>query len=79
MFKQSLGEDEPKPYKSFCYGSAMRVSPVGCAFDTPEETLEATKRSAEVTHNHPEGIKGAQATATCIFMARTGNSKQEIK
>ena len=57
----------------------MRVSPVGWAFDTLEETLVAAKRSAEVTHNHPEGIKGAQATAACVFLARTGKSKQEIK
>ena len=57
----------------------MRVSPVGWAFDTLEETLEAAKQSAEVTHNHPEGIKGAQATAACIWMARMGKSKQEIK
>ena len=69
----------PKPYNSFGNGSAMRVSPVGWAFDTLEETLEAAKQSAEITHNHPEGIKGAQATAACIFMARTGKSKQEIK
>jgi ADP-ribosylglycohydrolase len=55
------------------------VSPVGWAFETLEETLEAAKQSAEITHNHPEGIKGAQATAACIFMARTGKSKQEIK
>ncbi len=71
--------DEPKPYNSWGNGSAMRVSPVGWAFDSLEETLEAAKRSAEVTHNHPEGIKGAQATAACIFLARTGKSKQEIK
>ena len=69
----------PKPYNSFGNGSAMRVSPVGWAFDTLEETLEAAKQSAEITHNHPEGIKGAQATVACIFMARTGKSKQEIK
>ena len=79
MFKIWLREEDPKPYNSFGNGSAMRVSPVGWAFDTLEETLEAAKRSAEVTHNHPEGIKGAQATAACIFMARTGKSKQEIK
>ncbi|MEQ3143961.1 ADP-ribosylglycohydrolase family protein, partial [Bacteroides ovatus] len=60
-------------------GSAMRVSPIGWAFDTLEETLDTAKRSAEVTHNHPEGIKGAQATATCIYLARTGKTKQEIK
>lgn len=79
MFRAWLREDEPKPYNSFGNGSAMRVSPVGWAFDTLEETLEAAKQSAEVTHNHPEGIKGAQATVACIFMARTGKSKQEIK
>ena len=79
MFKNWLREDEPKPYNSFGNGSAMRVSPIGWAFDTLEETLEVAKQSAEVTHNHPEGIKGAQATAACIFMARIGESKQEIK
>ena len=79
MFRAWLREDDPKPYNSFGNGSAMRVSPVGWAFDTLEETLEAAKQSAEVTHNHPEGIKGAQATVACIFMARTGKSKQEIK
>ena len=55
------------------------MSPVGWAFDTLEETLEKAKESAEVTHNHPEGIKGAQAVAACIYLARTGKSKQEIK
>ena len=79
MFRTWLKEDEPKPYNSFGNGSAMRVSPVGWAFDTLEKTLEAAKESAKITHNHPEGIKGAQATAVCIFMARTGKSKQEIK
>ena len=57
----------------------MRVSPVGWAFDTLGETLVAAKNSAEVTHNHPEGIKGAQATAACVYLARCGRSKQEIK
>ena len=79
MFKSWLMEYEPKPYNSFGNGSAMRVSPVGWAFDTLEETLEVAKQSAGITHNHPEGIKGAQATATCIFMARSGKSKKEIK
>ena len=79
MFYAWLKSRCPKPYNSFGNGSAMRVSPVGWAFDTLEETLEAAKQSAEITHNHPEGIKGAQATAACIFMARTGKSKQEIK
>ena len=74
-----LRDPKPQPYYSWGNGSAMRVSPVGWAFDTLEETLEAAKLSAEVTHNHPEGIKGAQATAACIWMARKGKSKQEIK
>ena len=57
----------------------MRVAAVGFAFPTLEETLEVAKKSAEVTHNHPEGIKGAQATAVAIFMARTGHTKEEIR
>lgn len=57
----------------------MMVSPVGWVFNTLEETLDAAKKSAEVTHNHPEGIKGAQVTAACIFWARTGKSKSEMK
>lgn len=79
FFRWLLCDDNPQPYNSWGNGSAMRVSPVGWAFDTLEETLDAAKRSAEVTHNHPEGIKGAQATAACIFLARIGESKQEIK
>ncbi|MBQ8735092.1 MAG: ADP-ribosylglycohydrolase family protein, partial [Bacteroidaceae bacterium] len=79
MFKDWLKTNNPKPYNSFGNGSAMRVSPIGWAFNTLEETLEAAKQSAEITHNHPEGIKGAQATAACIFLARTGKCKKEIK
>ena len=67
------------PYGSFGNGSAMRVSAVGWFFDTLEETERVAKISAEVTHNHPEGIKGAQATAAAIFLARTGKSKDEIR
>ena len=67
------------PYNSFGNGSAMRVSSCGWLYDTLEETLHAAKISSEVTHNHPEGIKGAQATAAAIFMARTGSTKEEIK
>ena len=78
-FQSWLREENPQPYGSWGNGSAMRVSPIGWAFDTLEETLDTAKRSAEVTHNHPEGIKGAQATAACIYLARTGKSKQEIK
>lgn len=67
------------PYNSCGNGSAMRVAPVGWGFNTLEETLSAAKLSAECTHNHPEGIKGAQATAMCIFMARQGSSIAEIR
>ena len=74
-----LWSENPQPYNSWGNGSAMRVSPVGWAFETLEETLEADKKSAEVTHDHPEGIKGAQATAACIYWARKGKTKQQIK
>ncbi len=67
------------PYGSFGNGSAMRVSPVGWFFDSLEKTMEVAKLSAEITHNHPEGIKGAQATAAAIFLARTGKTKEEIR
>lgn len=74
-----LTEKDPKPYNSFGNGSAMRVSAAGWLYDTLEKTLHMAELSAEVTHNHPEGIKGAKATAACIFLARTGKSKEEIK
>lgn len=67
------------PYGSFGNGSAMRVSAVGWFFDTLEETERVAAISAAITHNHPEGIKGAQATAAAIFLARTGNTKEEIR
>ena len=68
-----------EPYNSWGNGSAMRVSPVGFAFSTMDEVLEEARRSAVVTHNHPEGIRGAQATAAAIFLARDGNSKENIR
>jgi ADP-ribosylglycohydrolase len=68
-----------KPYNSFGNGSAMRVSPVAHAFGTEEEVLREAQRAAECTHNHPEGIKGAQATALAIFMARQGFGKEVIR
>jgi len=71
--------DTRQPYNSWGNGSAMRVSAVGWACDTLEETLRVAELSASITHNHPEGIKGAQATAAAIFMARNGKSKAEIK
>ena len=67
------------PYGSWGNGSAMRVSSVGWFFDTLEETERVAAISAAITHNHPEGIKGAQATAAAIFMARTGKNKEEIR
>jgi len=78
-FRNWLQEDNLKPYGSFGNGSAMRASAVGFAFDDIQTVLEVAKQTAEVTHNHPEGIKGAQATATAIFLASKGKSKQEIK
>ena len=60
-------------------GSAMRVSPIAWAFDTEEEVLQEVQKSAEITHNHPEGIKGAEATVLAIFMARKGATKEEIR
>lgn len=67
------------PYNSWGNGAAMRVSAVGWFFDTLEETERVARISAEITHNHPEGIKGAQATAAAIWMARNGKSKADIK
>jgi ADP-ribosylglycohydrolase len=67
------------PYNSWGNGSAMRVSAVAYARDTLEDVLEEAKRSAEVTHNHEHGIRGAQATAAAIFLARTGSSKEQIR
>ena len=74
-----LYEDDPQPYQSYGNGSAMRVGPVGWAFDTKEQTLDMARQSAACTHNHPDGIKGAQAAALCIFMARNGASKEEMR
>lgn len=78
-FRKWLKLDNPQPYGSYGNGSAMRVSPVGWFFDSLDKTIEAAGWSAEVTHNHPEGIKGAKAMAAAIYMARNGSSKDEIK
>jgi ADP-ribosylglycohydrolase len=67
-----------QPYGSWGNGSAMRVSPVGWAFDTEEEVLRHAGLSAEITHDHPEGIRGARALALSVFLARTGCSRTEI-
>jgi len=74
-----LREEEPKPYGSFGNGSAMRVSAAGLLYDSIERTREVARATAEVSHNHPEGIKGAECTAVVMFLARTGMAKEEIK
>ena len=76
---RTIRQQDYRPYNSCGNGSAMRVGPVGWAFDTIEEILAKAKESAECTHNHPEGIKGAQATALAIMMARHGCDKDEIR
>ncbi len=71
--------DDPAPYGSYGNGSGMRVSSAGWLYDSIERTREVARWTAEVTHNHPEGIKGAESTAAAIFLARNGASKEEIK
>lgn len=78
-FGSWLHEKNPQPYNSWGNGAAMRVSAVGWYLDTLERTLEVAEETAVVTHNHPEGIKGAQATAVAVFLARNGASKEEIR
>ena len=78
-FAYWLEDENPQPYNSFGNGSAMRVSSVAWLFDDIISVVNAARISAEVTHNHPEGIKGAQVTAAAIFLARTGASKEKIK
>lgn len=79
MFHGWASSQQPEPYNSFGNGAAMRISPVGFAFQSLDEVLSKAKQFTEVTHNHPEGIKGAQSVAAAIFLARTGSSKEEIK
>jgi len=79
MFQTWLYDTDPEPYGSFGNGSAMRVAPVAWAFSDLETVKEEAKKSAAVTHDHPEGIRGAQAIAGAIFLARTGASKEEIQ
>lgn len=78
-FYQWIFEEEVKPYNSWGNGSAMRVSPVGFGFDNREKVLEEARKTAQVSHNHPEGIKGAQATALAVFLARKGEDKEVIR
>ena len=79
MFRGWLGSRFPEPYNSYGNGSAMRVSSAAWLFDDLETVRRMARLSAEVTHNHPEGIKGAEATASAIYLARTGSTKAEIK
>ena len=78
-FKQWVRSDDPAPYYSWGNGSAMRISPVGFAFNSLDEVLAKADHYTRVTHDHPEGIKGAQAVAASIFLARTGSSRDDIK
>jgi ADP-ribosylglycohydrolase len=78
-FKAWFASEDRNPYYSSGNGSAMRVSPVGFAYDMLDEVIVRARWTAEVTHNHPEGLKGAQATAAAVFLARTGSSKQDIR
>lgn len=79
MFRNWLLSDSREPYYSCGNGSAMRVSSAGWLYDSIDETRKAARLSAEVTHNHPEGIKGAEAVASAIYMARCGSTKEQIK
>lgn len=78
-FRAWLRTCDRRPYNSYGNGSAMRVAAAGWLFENMGDVLEAARMSAEVTHNHPEGIKGAQAIAACVFLARTGSTKQQIR
>ena len=78
-FSKWIDSDFPKPYNSFGNGSAMRCSSVGWLFEDEGSVLEEAKKSAEVTHNHPEGIKGAQAVALGVMLCRQGSTKLEIQ
>ena len=78
-FRRWLRDRHPQPYNSWGNGSAMRVSVVGWLYHDLENVRRMARLSAEVTHNHPEGIKGAEAVASAIFLARSGSTKAEIK
>lgn len=78
-FSQWLMSDNPKPYNSFGNGAAMRVSAVGFVANSIEEAIDLSRKVTEITHNHPEGIKGAEATAVAVYMARTGSSIRKIQ
>jgi ADP-ribosylglycohydrolase len=77
-FKEWLQSDNPKPYGSYGNGSAMRVSAIGYAFDGMDRTLAEAEKSAAITHNHPDGIRGAKAVAAAVHLARNGRTREEI-
>jgi type I restriction enzyme M protein len=79
MFRQWMYSDDPKPYNSFGNGAAMRVSACGFSAKTLDEAKLLSRKVTEVTHNHPEGIKGAEATTVCIYLAREGKNILEIR
>ncbi len=78
-FTRWLRQDEPKPYHSWNNGAALRVSPVGYAARTVSEAFDESLKCAGVSHNHPDGIKGAQAIALCVFLSKNGRTKEEIR
>ena len=79
MFYRWLFTDDPQPHNSYGNGSAMRASAAGWLYESFEETWQTARLTAEVTHNHPEGIKGAECVATVIWLARNGKGKAEIR
>jgi ADP-ribosylglycohydrolase len=78
-FREWAASSYSRPYNSWGNGAAMRISPAGFAYDDLKTVLEKAKEFTEITHNHPEGIKGGQSAAAAIFLARTGKSKDEIR
>ena len=79
MFNRWMYSNDPKPYNSFGNGSAMRVSACGFAAGSLDEAIALSRKVTEVTHDHPEGIKGAEATVACLYLARSGKSLSEIR
>ena len=79
MFRKWVFDDNPEPYNSFGNGAAMRVSPCGFIAQSEDEAKLLARKVTEVTHNHPEGLKGAEAAAVAVFLARNGTAKHEIK
>jgi ADP-ribosyl-[dinitrogen reductase] hydrolase len=78
-FSKWIRQDDPRPFNSWNNGAALRVSPVGFACRTISEVLDEARKNAQVSHSHPDGIKGAQAVASSVFLARTGRTKDEIR